>query len=175
MKRIAVVLAVLFAATFAAAQNSEKVEVFGGYQFTSVDFKGAIDRQSFNGWNADVAARVAKNVSAVADFSGAYKGDIEGSGVDAKIHSFLFGPRVSVTSGKLTPFAQVLFGVSHLNAEGPDGASVNKFGMTLGGGVDYSIGRNVAWRVAKVDYFMIHADSENLNNVRIATGIVFKF
>lgn len=175
MKRLfCVVLVVAFATIFAVAQDSPKAEVFGGYQYTNVDTKGLGDRQNFNGWDADVAARVAKNISVVADVSGAYKSE---SGASLKVHSFLFGPRVSATTGKVTPFVQALFGVAHSNAsfEGTGLGSSNNFGMTLGGGFDYNLKSNVAWRVAKFDYFMVRGSGDTFNNFRIATGLVFKF
>lgn len=173
-KLLAVVLVVVSTAFFAVAQDAPKAEVFGGYQYTNVDTKGVGDRQSFNGWNADLAANVSENIGVVADFSGAYKSE---GGASFKIHSFLFGPRVFATAGKATPFAQALFGVAHSNASlsGEGLGSSNDFAMALGGGFDYNLTDNVAWRVGKFDYFMVRSSGESFNNFRIATGLVFKF
>jgi hypothetical protein len=194
LKKIIVVLLVVFCAAFAVAQNAPKAEVFGGYQYTNVDLKGITGRQSFNGWDADVAAHVTPNFSVVADFSGAYKTETidlgGGVSVDGKLrlYNYLFGPRVSANAGKITPFAEALVGVGHASA----GASIagfggsvgtNGFAMALGGGVDVNASPHFAVRAAKFDYLYnrISASafgasaSESLNNFRIATGIVFKF
>lgn len=186
-------LLAILCAVAAVAQETPKVQVFGGYAFTSVDMKGATDRQSFNGWDADFAARVAKNVSLVTDISGAYKSEtmsISGSDVTAKarIYNYLFGPRVSASTGKITPFAEALFGVAHAtigaDVTGVSGSiSSNGFGMALGGGVDVNASKNFSIRLAKFDYMMNRVSfsaagqsaSENLNNFRIATGVVVKF
>ena len=46
--------------------------------------------------------------------------------------------------------------------------------MALGGGVDYRILRPVAWRF-QGDYVSTHFFSAQQNNVRLSTGIVFRF
>lgn len=184
MKKIVVLLVVVFCAMMAVAQDAPKVEVFGGYQYMNVDTKGTLDRLNFNGWDADVAAHFTKNFSIVGDISGVYKTE---QGVDVKIYNYLFGPRIS-GSGKVSPFAEALFGVGHLSAgtsvSGVNASiSSNGYAMALGGGVDVSATPHVGIRLVKFDYLLNHVSStvfdttasENLNNYRIATGIVFKF
>lgn len=210
MKKIIILLVVILCTTLAIAQDAPKVEVFGGYAYTNVDTKGLAGRQNLNGWDADVAFHATRNFSIVGDISGAYKTEtIDTSGilggtrpsatldpkavittVNAKlrVYNYLFGPRVSVNTGKLTPFAEALFGVAHITVaadiSGVTGSvSSNGFGMALGGGLDYNASKSVAIRLAKFDYMMNRISnsdlgftaSENLNNYRIATGIVFKF
>jgi len=193
------------------AQDTPKVEVFGGYAYTNVDTKGIADRLNFNGWDADVAFRISKTFSVVGDISGAYKTETVDLGtvvpvgtrpmaipapratittVDAKLrdYNYLFGPRVSFNTGKLSPFAEGLFGLTHFTVKAEQsGLSVsvssNGFGMALGGGLDYNVNKRVSIRLAKFDYLLNHISyndfgldiSENLNNFRIATGVVFKF
>lgn len=212
MKKFIVLFVVILFACVAFAQDTPKVEVFGGYQYTNVDTKGLADRQSFNGWDADVAYRINKNFSIVGDISGAYKTITIDTGgivvpvgttptatldpkvvitsVDAKFHiyNYLFGPRVSFGSSKVTPFAEALFGVAHTSVSmevGGVSGSVgsNGFGMALGGGLDYNANKNFGIRLVKFDYMMNRisnsdlgfTSSENLNNYRIATGVIFKF
>jgi len=43
--------------------------------------------------------------------------------------------------------------------------------MATGGGVDYSIKRNLAWRLA-ADY--LTGQGANQNNVRVSTGLVWR-
>ncbi len=182
MKRVAVLLFVLCLAAFAAAQES-KVDVFGGYQLTNVDFKSGItgiDRQSFHGWDADLAAHVTRNFSLVGDFGSAYK-TFSDAGVDVKtrIYPILFGPRVRVNMGKVTPFVEGLFGFAHTTSEALGvSTSENKWAMAIGGGLDFHVGKRVSLRLPKFDYLLIGSGDPTLghfNNLRMATGIVFKF
>lgn len=178
MKKFVIVLVlVLLASIFAVGQ--EKGSVFGGYQYLSIDTQDSgVGRQSAHGWNTDVAARVAKNVSIVGDISGNYK-TIDGIKVNA--YNFLFGPRISASVGKVTPFAEVLVGVAHASFS-QSGVSLGSkgFAFALGGGLDVNASKHVAVRLAKFDYVRDHISNDlvgstNLNNYRYATGIVFKF
>lgn len=183
----------LFAAVL-MAQDVPKVELFGGYGYTSVDTKGSgLGRQSFNGWDADFAARISKNVAIVGDISGSYKTEtIDLGGVSAsaklKFYNYLFGPRVSAKAGKVNPFVEALFGIGHVTASAESGGvtgsvSSNGFAMAFGGGLDVSANKNISIRVAKFDYILNRVENadlgftpaQNLNNFRIATGVVFKF
>jgi len=194
LKKITLLLVVVLFSFLAFGQDAPKVEVFGGYQFTSVDTNGG-DRQNLNGWNADVAFHVTENVSVVGDVSGAYKSegvDIPGLGsISAKLrlYNFLFGPRASFGTGKVKPFAEALFGVGRVSVGGSvsgigDASEArNGFAMALGGGVDIEANEHFAVRAAKFDYLMNRFSideagvslSETLNNYRFATGVVFKF
>lgn len=204
MKKLIVILVVILCATFAFAQTP-KVEVFGGYQYTSVDTKDSgLGRLNFNGWDADVAARINKNFSIVGDFSGVYKspdlsslvvfgtspsGTLRPRAViptDIKfgLYNYVFGPRVTMEAGKISPFAEALFGMNHLSASASGvSISANGFAMAFGGGLDINASKRIGIRLAKFDYMVNRVENsdlgltpaQNLNNFRIATGIVFKF
>lgn len=164
MKKIIAVLFLVLMASAVLVAQEEKAQVFAGYQFISLGAGG--ERVSApKGWDADVAFKATKNVAIVADIAGNYK---EG----AKFHTFMFGPRFSASSGKVTPFAEALFGAAHASGFGE---SATKFGMELGGGLDVNINKSVAFRLAKFDYNFVKVSGANMNNFRYATGIVFKF
>ena len=89
----------------------------------------------------------------------------------------LFGPQVSVSVGKITPFAHVLGGVSHVNIGSTSLTSSNSdtsFGDAIGGGVDYKLIPFVGWRV-QADLVQTRFFSNTQNNFRLATGVVFHF
>ncbi len=182
MKRVAVVLFVLCVAVLAAAQES-KVDVFGGYQLTSMDSKfSGLDRQSFHGWNADMTAHITKNLGLTADFGAGYKTFTDSlTGIDAKMRMYpiLFGPRVGVSMGKVTPFVEGLFGFARTSVEVSGvSASQSKWAMAIGGGLDFHVGKKISLRLPKFDYLMVSSGDPTLghfNNLRMATGIVFKF
>jgi hypothetical protein len=181
-KNLAVLSFVIFCAAFAIAQDGPKAEVFGGYQFVSFDTKDiGFDRQILQGWDADVAFNPTKNLGIVADISGVYKSEIEGVQVDGKLYNYLFGPRFSHRTDKVTVFGEALFGGGHFAAGNSliGSGSINGFAMAFGGGVDVNVGKHMAIRPVKFDYvynrFSDSGVSESFNNFRYAAGVVFKF
>jgi opacity protein-like surface antigen len=103
-----------------------------------------------------------------------------------KIYNFLFGPQFSFTTGKLKPFAHFLVGGAHSDvtrsvsvsssgnieslAEPPE-AGTTGFALAIGGGVDYSLKPNLAWRV-QADY--LTGQGTGQNHVRVSTGPVWR-
>jgi len=59
--------------------------------------------------------------------------------------------------------------------------SQNAFAMTVGGGLDYRVSSHFSVRAAKVDYLLTRFNefntfgAQNQNNLRVSTGIVFRF
>src|SRR5258707_14273731 len=95
----------------AQAQDHSKVDIFAGYSYDRWD--GA-KNFNLNSGSASVAYNVNNWLSGVADFGGYHNTDILGSGGSDSLSTFLFGPRVSYRHfGRITPFAQALFGVAH--------------------------------------------------------------
>jgi hypothetical protein len=92
----------------------------------------------------------------------------------------MFGPRVSFSAGRWTPFGQGLFGVAHIGSSGL--GSDTSFAMALGGGFDYRIVKPVAWR-SQLDYMRTQltlaaygfSSGSAQNNFRFSTGIVLRF
>ena len=106
-----------------------------------------------------------------------------------KIHNFIFGPQVSYPTGKVRPFAQFLVGGEHVDTTrtieiiGLGGLTLptivqsqqvaqTGFAMAAGGGVDFSIRHNLAWRL-QADYLTSAAGLAQ-NHVRVSTGIVWR-
>jgi opacity protein-like surface antigen len=83
--------------------------------------------------------------------------------------------------GRVTPFGEVLFGVTHAGASiaGTSGSD-NAFAMSLGGGLDCKLNHHFAIRPIKVDYLITRfpetgTSNQTQNNLRVSTGIVFRF
>ena len=123
MKKLVLVAALLLGfSVVALAQDVPAVEVFGGYSYfrlNGTDPDGDFGL-NMNGWNASIAFNANKWAGFVADFGGVYATDEEEDegeiyGTKVKIHSFMFGPRISMRRGKVTPFAQFLIGMAHVN------------------------------------------------------------
>jgi len=69
-----------------------------------------------------------------------------------------------------------LFGVDrfHVNVIGGSGTD-SAFAMAIGGGLDVPIKQKFAIRVAQVDWLRTNHFSAAQNNVRLSTGVVFRF
>jgi opacity protein-like surface antigen len=183
-KSIAIAFVLLLCTTAGLAQIPTKGNVFVGYSYGSADLVPG-NRANLNGWNGSLEGKVLPWIGVVADFSGYYgTGDLPvicltppcpALGADTRVHSFLFGPRVSVSVGRLTPFAHALFGASHVNGSvAGASASDTSFAEALGGGVDYKLVRGLAWRF-QGDYLQTRFFSSTQDNFRFSTGIVLRF
>ena len=165
------------------AQDTPKVEVFGGYQFTHASESG--ESANFNGWNASVTGNFNRWLGVAADFSGSYDsesvsiagiGDFSGS---MHVYTYTFGPVISLNhEGTFSPFVHALFGGARLgaSASGVGSGSTNGFALMAGGGADAKLSSHLAVRLFQADYVYLHFDGGSLKkNVRVSTGLVFRF
>jgi opacity protein-like surface antigen len=167
----------------AHAQETPKVDIFAGYSYVRANPSASgASGFSLNGGSASVAYNATSWLSGVADFGGYHNGNILGTHVDGTLSTYLFGPRVSYRhSDRVTPFGEVLFGTARASANvlGARNSS-NAFAMSVGGGVDYKLSNRFAIRPVKVDYLMTRFsefgnNTRTQNNLRVSTGIVFRF
>jgi hypothetical protein len=179
-----VFLSLLLFAGLAGAQVPTSGNVFFGYSYYSTDVSSS-SHYNLNGWEGSVEAKVFRWVGVVADLSGHYG---QGSGANGcppesgsgctssnvPVHEYnaLFGPRVSVSVGKVRPFAEAMFGMGHFGGNSllPD----TEFATAIGGGVDYKIIRPIGLRF-EGDYVQTRFFGPTQNNVRLSTGIVLRF
>jgi opacity protein-like surface antigen len=152
------------------AQDVPKAEVFGGYSWAG---------GNFHGWNASVTGNVNKRFGIVADFSGHYGSELEGTILVKKdAHSFLFGPRVSFRRGKkATPFVYALFGATRFHESAIVAGqklsdSDTGFSSAFGVGLDVKVNDRVAIRAFQIDYFRPNFFGEAHNRGRLAFGVV---
>jgi opacity protein-like surface antigen len=179
---------------------SVKWNIFVGYSYTRAKVfpgsgpVGAASNQTgnLNGWDGSLEGKVFPFIGIVADVSGHY-GSREftigceaiptppcvpqTANVHANLHTYLFGPRASVSVGRFTPFAQALFGAAHISESA---SSVNfshsdtSFATAIGGGIDYKLFPAVAWRF-QGDWLQTRVLSSTQSNLRLSTGIVLRF
>ncbi len=185
-------LIVLLFSTVLAAQIPTSGNVFVGYSYSRAQsvVSGFTNSANLNGWEGSLEGKVFPFVGIVADINGLYGSQevtvacppILNCGpttvtVDAKLYSFLFGPRVSVSVGKFTPFAQALVGAAHVsNDQSLVGLSDSdtSFAYAVGGGIDYKLIPAVAWRF-QGDLVQTRFFSDTQDNFRFSTGIVLRF
>src|SRR5438874_2435086 len=96
--------------------------------------------------------------------------------------SYLFGPRLNLRKfDYFVPFGEFLAGSVRGNGQITGAAEQNAFALAAGGGVDMVLAKNVAWRVAQLDYFMTTLSGPAVgatarqNSFRAATGLVLRF
>ncbi len=172
--------AILVFASLASAQAPTSRNVFFGYSYYNADLS-SLGRSNLNGWTGSLEGRVFPHVGLVADFSQTYGSEnvqilcpetCPSESISAHEFNMLFGPRVSVSVGKIRPFGEALFGVGHVSTNGA--GSDTFFATAIGGGLDYRIFRPIALRF-QGDYLQTRFFGTTHGNVRLSTGIVFRF
>jgi opacity protein-like surface antigen len=198
MKLVFSLLIVFSATASALAQESRKVEVFGGYSYLRADRDGQGTRSDLNGWNASINYSLNKILGVKADFSGHYTDTRvvfnPFTGASAKLDisdfTFLFGPQFSYRENKkVVPFAHILLGGFRGKVSGSpidigfpgqpfviDPSSTDtSFGAAFGGGLDLKLTNGLAFRLVQADYLLSRFGGRTQNNLRIGTGLVLKF
>ena len=172
MKKTFVIAACLiFLGAAAAAQEENehpRYEIFGGYSFLR-----AGGDSNLHGWNAALTYNLNRWAGLKVDADGHYLSE---SGVSVSQHEVMAGPQFSLRNKPVTLFTHALVGTSYLSVGGGgESGSAKAFALALGGGVDLNVSKRVAFRVVQADYLLTHFGSQNQNNYRAATGIVFRF
>ena len=140
---------------------AQRVELFGGYQFTHLQ-----PSYNANGWNASVTGNFKHILGITGDFSGAYN-----NGLDA--YTYTVGPVLQARLPVVQPFVHALFGGQTLSASG---ASTSGFAMMVGGGIDLGMRKGFGVRIVQADWISAKFSGETRNrNVRASAGIVIKF
>ena len=179
-----------------AAQDTPKLEVFGGYQYLhNGDFSVSGETvsgsgQNWNGWDANATYYFNRNIGVQGDFSGSYATfDVFDLGsASSHIYTYAGGPVVALNAGgKINPFVHALFGGARLTlSESGASVSFNGFTTIVGGGVDVKVAPRIAFRLVQADWAYYHFGDKTIagetipsfsanKNVKIATGIVFRF
>jgi outer membrane protein OmpA-like peptidoglycan-associated protein/opacity protein-like surface antigen len=102
--------------------------------------------------------------------------------INGSMTSYLFGPRLNWRKfDYFVPFAEFLVGGARADVELTGTGSQSAFAMAAGGGVDMVLTKNLAWRVAQLDYFSTAFSgpavgaSARQNSFRAGAGLVFRF
>ena len=162
----------------AAAQDTPKVELSGGYNWLTVRPSGDEEWTKFpKGWYVDVAGNATKMMSVVGQVTGNYK-TYEDVNFDLKIHTFMGGVRWGAP-GRVKGFGQFLAGAAAIGGSGVGFDETEKdFAIQLGGGVNV-LGGGVVGIRAGADYLRIFAKDDgvvvsggDVNGFRLNVGVV---
>ena len=181
-------------AATAAAQVPTSGNIFVGYTYSGGDAfihsSGLTGSHSTNlhGWEGSLEGKFLPWVGIVADISGHYGSQSVAAcppppllppcilaHVDVKRYTVLFGPRVSVSVGKFTPFAHFLVGAGHVTDSGSGFSdSDTSFATAIGGGLDYKLIKGIAVRLQGDALHTKFFDSGH-THFRFSTGLVLRF
>lgn len=194
-KAAAIFLVIAALAAAAHAQIPTGGNVFLGYSYSRGNaFTGSpfiaqptAGSVNMNGWEISAEGKYLPWVGLIADFDWHYGsrdvtptcGTLRPCRAPLRLsgsrHELLFGPRVSVSVGRYTPFAEFLFGFAHQSDSGSTiSNSDTSFATAVGGGVDYKLIKGVAWR-GQLDSIHTGLFGSGRNYLRFSTGVVFRF
>jgi len=136
-----------------------------------------------NGGSASFALNPRSWYGLAGEFGDYHVGQVGSANVDTNLMTYMFGPRFYFHHfGRITPFAQELFGGAHSNGTGfgiP--GSRNSFAMALGGGLDVPFKGHMSVRLGPVDYLMTDfaetagGGRKLQNNLRVSGGVRWRF
>jgi len=185
---LAVVL--LFAAVSAGPalwgqEQPSQLEAYGGHYYArfnvNANVPGIAPSATYNGngGGGQLEYNVNHWLGVVGDLGG-FRATSSGSGSFAGgVFTYLLGPRVNFRRGKVTLFAQTLFGGvwttdGIAQSTGPE----NNFAMTAGGGIDFKVSKHISIRPVQAEYFLTKIPdglNNRQNNFRFGAGVVFRF
>jgi hypothetical protein len=174
--------------------HAQRMEIFGGFSSehiapcgTQTTYaqgascgleQGELETSTgnFNGWEAASTLGTASRpyLGITADFSGHYGA----LGSQSSRYSFLFGPTFALRLSRLRPFAHTLFGIEKQTSSPGNPYAFTQVDIALGGGLDMSVARHFAARLAQIDYEWQKNPTDGLpgpSGFRASTGLVFKF
>lgn len=184
VKPIAILLSgmLLLGARIASAQETARVDIFGGYTYLHGNVVVTGQGINQNGASGSASYNLNKWFGLAFDFGGTYDGKVAGTARSLTLTTYLFGPRFSLKKNeKFSPFAQVLFGGGHAGGTLYTGGTnplgtQNSFAMAGGGGVDWNLRPRIGLRVFQAEFLRTQFNNGvnfNQNSFRLSSGVVF--
>jgi opacity protein-like surface antigen len=166
-----------------AQEQPTKLEAYGGYYYArfniTANVQGVAPSATYNanGGGGQLEYNANNWLGMVGDLGGYGATSTLNGQLVGGAFTYLVGPRVSFRHGKVTPFAQTLFGgirtTDGIGHSGPE----NNFAMTSGGGIDFKVSRHVSVRPVQAEYFMTKLPdglNNRQDNLRLGAGIVIR-
>lgn len=168
--RLTIVLMTVRAALPAAAQDTPRVQVFGGYSYTRFDSPsfGFSSRSGLNGYTFSPAFNLIRGFGVAAELSGQY-------GSNLNLRDIAVGPQFLYPRRKKMFFGHVLIGDARSLVHVANGEEDTARAVALGGGMDLDVTPRFAFRVFQVDYLHTTLFSAKQNNLRFSTGLVYRW
>jgi outer membrane immunogenic protein len=133
----------------------------------------------FNGGSASFAYNIRPQWAAVADLTVAHVTNADNSGQDITIINYLFGARYTKRNHtRYIPYGEALFGGAKEDVNFEFDINRNSFGLMGGGGVTTRLKDHLGLNIVEIDYVYTqvpNAVNNRQNNLRIATGAIYRF
>jgi outer membrane protein OmpA-like peptidoglycan-associated protein len=165
-----------------------KYEIAGMYLFTNYSPGDPFAGFSGHGGSASFTYNASKYLGLTGEVGGYdFRRNLfpltgSNNSVNGSMMSFLFGPRLNLRKfDRFVPFAEFLIGGTRSGIEMTGTSTQSAFALAAGGGVDMVLTKNLAWRVAQMDYFMTNFSGPGVggnarqDNFRIGSGLVVRF
>ncbi len=164
---------ILLVGCLALAQAAPRVELQAGYTFLNLDPSNG-PKGVLHGWTGSTQFNVTRRLGFVAEAGGSYGKDLY---VNETVHTYTFGPRVSIYRGeRVNFFGHTLLGVGYLRASrGGSFDTARGFSTAIGAGVDVGLTKHLGARLIQTDYLMSRFADSNQHNFRFSTGLVLRF
>ena len=176
MRKALIFLALLILPVSALAQQTPKVEVFGGYSnlTPNVDVSNFNSNFNLSGFNVSVTENLNSWFGGVLDFSSQYGTE---AGFKTNTQTLMYGPVFAYR--KHPSFVPFVHGMVGAVRGGPEYLDISKpeyrIGLIAGGGVDLKVSPRVSLRLIQADYLMTRFSSARQDNIRLSAGIVLRF
>jgi len=162
---------------FSSAQSFLKApttEIFAGYSYLRYDATqfGFANQLNLNGANVEVWVHVYHELGITADFSGHFSSEMDA-------FNFLVGPQYTREWNGLRFYGRGFLGKARarLGSTGNSQIEPSTLGGAggFGGGLDIPHGDNFFFRPVQADYLITGAFGAKTHDIRISTGIVYRF
>jgi hypothetical protein len=151
------------------------VEVFGGYSYLRFESTqlGFANRLNLNGAIVEVSLPdLYEGFGIAADVSGHFAHEMEE-------FNFLIGPQYAYSWKGLRLTGHALFGKSRDRLLQPGTTQLEPSnlgrGIALGGSLDFSLSDRLSVRPIQADYLITNFFGSTQHNVRLSTGLIFRF
>lgn len=159
----------------------DRLELYAGYSYVRFNINSNVAAQppsqvfNANGGGGELQYNISNWLGVLGNVDGYWATNSTTGGAAMP---YLFGPRVSLRRGKVSPFAQILFG-GVLTSSGIQTIGwQSHFAMTVGGGIDVRISRNFSIRPIDAEYFLTKIPdglNNRQNSFRYGAGVVWRF
>jgi len=149
-------------------------EVFAGYSYLRYDAKqfGFANQLNLHGANVEVWFHIYHELGIAADFSGHFSSEMEA-------FNLMVGPQYTREWNGLRFYGHGLIGKSRARLTEIGNSQIEPSSLggagAFGGGIDIPHGDNFFFRPVQADYVITGAFGARTHDLRISTGIVYRF
>jgi len=194
MSKVCIIFAVLLWVTLSSAAQSPWLPASVGMRYSEQISNGPAGNCgcfAMQGVAADAYWKIVPlsrgaNLGLAVDTAVENTSNMNQAGYGLDLFSFTAGPRLRLTTHRVQPFAQALFGLAQgWGSEFPSGgntlsSSASSFALDVGAGADYPLNiffKRLSLRVPQVDYLrtsLPNNSSNWQNNLRVSAGVTLR-